>query len=284
MRFDAPTADTLRGAHPEWTAWVNLLQAAADEIDSAAWQSAELRPSPLVDSPLVADATLAVDAAVAARWVSRLFRLSAEGCDGLSGLARASVSDPLGLLEAAVRHDCGALEALATQRGADVAAFIAVAALAPVPLLHAVREHAEEPEAWHRACCPVCGDWPTLVENRGVERERRFRCGRCGGDWHAERLLCPYCGMRDHRRLGHLVSETDGEMRRIDTCEECRGYVKVVTTLTATPAPHVLLQDLATVDLDVAALAEEYHRPAQPGASVRTVVRARSRSWRPWTW
>lgn len=286
MRFEAPTAETLRRQHPEWMPWVTLLEATVDEMSDSAWQSIELqRPAFLAaDSPLLADATLAVDPGLAKRWLRRLFRLSAERCEALGGLGHASLPDPLAILQAAIRHECGHLEALAAPLGVDALGFVAVAMLAPLPLLHAVREGAAERDGWTGTFCPVCGDWPMLAENRGVERERRYRCGRCGSDWRAQWLLCPYCGMRDHRRLGHLVSDTEGEMRRIDTCEQCRGYVKVLTTLTPTPAAHVLFQDLATVDLDVTALTEDYRRPEHSGHAVRVTVTAQSRSWRRWTW
>ena len=67
----------------------------------------------------------------------------------------------------------------------------------------------------------------------------------------------------------------------MDTCAACRGYLKTVTTLAPTPAADLGLLDLTTVDLDVAALARGYARPAGPGAELgaRVVVRERRRGW-----
>jgi formate dehydrogenase maturation protein FdhE len=45
----------------------------------------------------------------------------------------------------------------------------------------------------------------------------------------------------------------------------CQGYVKARTTLQATPASAVVLEDLATVEWDVVARERGYTRPAQPG-------------------
>ena len=54
----------------------------------------------------------------------------------------------------------------------------------------------------------------------------------------------------------------------------CRGYLKTVTTLTPTSADDLALLDLATVELDVAAIEHGYARPAGPalplGARVAT--------------
>jgi len=137
---------------------------------------------------------------------------------------------------------------------------------------------------WDHGYCPICGAWPALAEARGLERERRLRCTRCGGDWRTEWLRCPYCGNRDHLSLGALVSEATAETRKAETCAACRRYVKTVTTLTATPARDVSIQDLATVDLDVGALAHGYHAAQGLGhtVSVRVTEKARwpSLAWR----
>ena len=54
----------------------------------------------------------------------------------------------------------------------------------------------------------------------------------------------------------------------------CRGYLKAVASLGAL-APELLpLEDLGSVELDVAALEREYHRPEEvKRARARVVVR-----------
>jgi hypothetical protein len=60
---------------------------------------------------------------------------------------------------------------------------------------------------------------------------------------------------------------------------------KTVTTLTATPPADVAIQDLATVDLDVGALAHGYQASQGLGHAVSVKVTARARwgglAWRP---
>jgi hypothetical protein len=81
--------------------------------------------------------------------------------------------------------------------------------------------------------------------------------------------------MQDHARLGALVPESGGERRRVETCAGCLGYLKTLTTLIGTPAGDVLLEDLASVDLDLAALGAGYRRPEGPGYSIAVTVAAR---------
>ena len=45
---------------------------------------------------------------------------------------------------------------------------------------------------------------------------------------------------------------------RAATCESCRGYVKMVSTLSALSGPQLLVVELATMHLDLAALARNY--------------------------
>jgi FdhE protein len=145
-----------------------------------------------------------------------------------------------------------------------------------VPLLRATAERWRErlPAAWSRGYCPLCGAWPTLAEARGLERDRRLRCGRCAADWPFAWLQCVYCGMDDHARLGSLVGEAEAARRAssVDTCLACHGYLKTVTTLGPTPANELALLDLTTVPLDVAALEQGYRRPAGPGAALHARV------------
>jgi hypothetical protein len=68
------------------------------------------------------------------------------------------------------------------------------------------------------------------------------------------------------------VPEAGGERRRVDTCLGCRGYVKTLATLVGSDPGEVALDDLASVDLDVAALAGGYRRPPGPGHALGLAV------------
>jgi FdhE protein len=152
---------------------------------------------------------------------------------------------------------------MAGELGTDVEPLTAVADLAAMPLLQALRRRFAPAVArhWHEGCCPICGDWPRLAELRGLERARHLRCARCGGDWQQPGVRCPFCDATGQGTRATLISEQDGEARKVETCTRCRGYLKVVSTLRAWPGDEVCLADLATIDLDLAALERDYERP-----------------------
>jgi FdhE protein len=113
---------------------------------------------------------------------------------------------------------------------------------------------------WARGSCPACGAPPLLAELRGAEEGRTLRCGRCASAWPFARLECPGCGERDHRRLLALHAEGEGDHRRADCCESCGLYVKGVAVLDPLAADAVIEEDLATAELDFAAVERGYHR------------------------
>jgi formate dehydrogenase accessory protein FdhE len=145
------------------------------------------------------------------------------------------------------------------------------AARMPVPLLHAFgrRWASHLPRGWSRGYCPVCGAWPAFAEVCGVERQRFLHCVRCGSSWRSHALSCTYCANADHEQLGTLV-EDGGDARggrswAIETCRRCSGYLKVFTRLNVSSPAQALLEDLASVELDLAAGERGYRRPPGTG-------------------
>jgi hypothetical protein len=126
----------------------------------------------------------------------------------------------------------------------------------------------EVPGHWPHGYCPVCGAWPLRADVRGVERERRLRCGRCGADWLASWLRCTYCGESDHHRLGLLAPEGQLESRRVETCDSCRQYLKARSVLGPAGPLEMMLDDLETLELDLVAQDRGFARPAPPGYAV----------------
>ena len=263
--------DALALVTPEWRGWLTLLQEALNEVNAPAWDSVEpsLDQNREPTAPALAGARIALEPSLGREWARRLLQVAgrAGGAGAASLRAAAQRLDGLRFLEAAVCDDLDAVAGLAADSGTDGKALGALVGLAAMPLLQACRRRVVRgvAEGWSRGYCAVCGAWPTLAEVRGLERTIRLRCGRCGGDWRIEWLTCPYCSVADHERLGSLVSDSHGETRTVRTCAECRGYFKTVTTLGPWPPDQVSVEDLATVDLDVAALERGYGRPGRPG-------------------
>jgi formate dehydrogenase accessory protein FdhE len=115
---------------------------------------------------------------------------------------------------------------------------------------------------WQRGQCPYCGSPPVFAEIQGKEGARRLRCAMCGADWPYPRLQCAFCATQDYKHLGYISIEGEEDKYRLQTCEKCRGYLKVVVTFDPTPVDQLAIEDLATLHLDLIANEREFTRVA----------------------
>ena len=184
------------------------------------------------------------------------------------------------MLEAAIAQDAERIERAADAAGVDGGRLAVAAQLAATPILRACAAHLREriPRSWVKGYCPICGAWPATVELRGLERNRRLRCGRCASDWALPVLQCVFCNELRHDRLRSLLPEGDEQTRRIDACDSCKGYVKTFSTLQAMPPRTLATIDLATVELDIVAEERGYGRPSRLAFPVALTI---SRGQRP---
>ncbi len=113
---------------------------------------------------------------------------------------------------------------------------------------------------WQWDFCFVCGAVPALGELQGNEQAKHLRCGQCGADWTFRRLRCIYCGNEDHRTLGYLYVEGGRKEIRVEVCDRCRGYLKVIAAFSPTPSELLSVEDFATLHMDYAAQARGYWR------------------------
>lgn len=134
-----------------------------------------------------------------------------------------------------------------------------------MPLLHACRRRwgGAIPRDWSRGYCPLCGAWPAFAEMCGVERSRYLRCAGCGSAWRANLLTCPHCNSTDHGKLVSLQVEGARAPTAIEACAVCLGYLKVFTRLQPVAPSQVVLEDLGSVELDIAAVHRGYRRPPE---------------------
>jgi FdhE protein len=211
----------------------------------------------LAGAPLLHGAELTVDSRSLGGFVRHLAQVA-----GLDGAA--DRLDAIELLEAALRQDDARIDTLAP---ADSARLRVVAHVAAIPLLRACAQSlaGEISTTWGEGYCPLCGAWPTLAEFRGLERKRWLRCGRCGSGWEVQWLRCAFCAETNHENLGYLAPEQGETARKVEVCNTCMGYLKAEPTVRELPWWGVLLDDVETVPLDVAALDRGYQRPERPG-------------------
>ena len=270
----------LAARDPEWRTWIALLETTVRVAAEGGWDDA-LSPLPDGSSgrpgPLLSCREVRVDP----ERLGHLLRSLAAILPASAGMDRYDPSpvEALELVVAALAQDWSAIGAIATRAGVPDGALATIAPLASWPLLQACgRRLGPYIRAdWDHGYCPVCGAWPLLSELRGLERARRLRCGRCAADWPLPWLSCAYCGERRHERLGSLVSEGQLDGRKIETCTECRGYLKSVSTLEPLTPAGVLFTDLETVVLDLVAREREWIRPDRPACALDVRIVGASR-------
>ncbi|NWF75152.1 MAG: formate dehydrogenase accessory protein FdhE [Nitrospirae bacterium] len=120
-----------------------------------------------------------------------------------------------------------------------------------------------EQDSWRKGYCPVCGSEPLMgkIKNvEGVEGAKFLICSSCGFEWRFDRILCPFCGNGDHKKLRHFYIEKEGKGYRVDVCDICKKYIKTIDLreLKIDVIPHV--EDIGTIHLDIIAQNEGYKR------------------------
>lgn len=241
--------------------------------------------------PVLHDQPVAVDVPFAADLLRRLQMALAPRFDALGDVTGGGRLDLDGLFaEAFVQHPDHVAE-IARATGLEAGLLSALAALSVAPILRAyaarlapvlgpavgpVDDGAPDMAVWDRGYCPVCGGWPLLGELRGVDEAAWLRCAACGSGWAVRRPDCPYCGNADCESLTTIRFE--GQQRfDLNVCERCTGYLKVAHTFEPAPAEVLALDDVASLQLDLAAAERGLQRP--PGSGYRIELAMPDSEW-----
>ena len=141
---------------------------------------------------------------------------------------------------------------------ADDPAVGQVLALAMRPFLSRCAEVLQQrPElgGWIHPYCGLCGGEPEFAVITPAA-ERHLICGRCGLRWKYEPLTCPYCLNADRSRITSFAT-TDGQYR-VYACDQCRRYLKAYDGRRATRPVMPMVDTVATLPLDAAAMQRGY--------------------------
>jgi FdhE protein len=132
--------------------------------------------------------------------------------------------------------------------------------------------------------CPLCGSLPVasvVYAQPPYQGYRYLHCALCAAEWHMVRVQCTRCGASgksiayQSATPGNAVDEACSAAEapvRAETCEECRGYRKILYQ-EKDPAVEPVADDLASVNLDLLLGQSGYHRASanpllwQPGES-----------------
>lgn len=118
-----------------------------------------------------------------------------------------------------------------------------------------VLQQRPELASWTFAHCALCGGEPDFAVITPAA-ERHLICGRCTLRWPFESLTCPYCLNRDRGRITSFATP-DGQYR-VYACDVCRRYLKAFDGRRATRPVMVMVDTVATLPLDAAAIQRGY--------------------------
>lgn len=110
---------------------------------------------------------------------------------------------------------------------------------------------------WSEGYCPICGKEPKIGEIKEEEGARFLFCNQCGIEWPFLRIKCPFCGNEEQQTLAYFTVEDD-ERYRVDVCNECKRYIKIVDFRETKEEPNLDIEDITTLHLDILATEEGY--------------------------
>jgi hypothetical protein len=108
---------------------------------------------------------------------------------------------------------------------------------------------------WTHAHCALCGGEPDFSVITPAA-ERHLICSRCGLRWKFEPLTCPYCRNSDRTRITSFATP-DGQYR-VYACDVCNRYLKCYDGRRATRPVMPIVDGVATLPLDAAAMQRGY--------------------------
>jgi hypothetical protein len=158
----------------------------------------------------------------------------------------------------AQRHAPAVGHAAATAVVYDASMFDQLFAVAMRPFLSRCAEVVQQrPElaSWPHSHCAVCGGEPDFSVITPAA-ERHLICGRCGLRWKFDPLTCPYCRNSDRTKITSFATP-DGQYR-VYACDVCTRYLKAYDGRRATRPVMPVVDSVATLPLDAAAMQRGY--------------------------
>jgi FdhE protein len=109
--------------------------------------------------------------------------------------------------------------------------------------------------SWSHGNCPLCGGEPDFSVITPAA-ERLLICSRCTTRWRFNQLACPFCLNEDRRRITSFATR-DG-WYRLNGCDVCQRYLKAFDGRNAARQVMPVVDSIATLPLDAAAVQRGY--------------------------
>jgi FdhE protein len=110
-------------------------------------------------------------------------------------------------------------------------------------------------KGWPHGNCPLCGGEPDFSVITPAA-ERLLLCSRCTARWRFHQLACPWCLNQDGKRIRSF--EASGGMYRLNCCDACQRYIKAYDGRKASRQVMPVVDAIATLPLDAAAVQRGY--------------------------
>ena len=108
---------------------------------------------------------------------------------------------------------------------------------------------------WRAGTCPLCAGEPDLAVIT-PSAERILICARCSARWRFHQLTCPFCLNPERTRITSFASR-DGRYR-LYGCDVCDRYIKAYDARQASRPVLQVVDGVATLPLDAAAMQKGY--------------------------
>jgi len=118
-----------------------------------------------------------------------------------------------------------------------------------------VLQQRTELSSWTHSHCALCGGQPDFSVIT-PSAERHLICGRCELRWKWESLACPYCRNSERAKITSFATP-DGQYR-VYACDVCRRYLKAYDGRRASRPVMPIVDAVATLPLDAAAIQRGY--------------------------
>jgi FdhE protein len=190
--------------------------------------------------------------ALLSSFLQILDKLPAIARDEMKDFIEALKTKKVSVLEiaaAVIKEEPGFFEKLRQQYKVNPKTLLFIASSIVQPFLEEIARQVDQAflELWWEAHCPICGKKPVVA--RIKNRKRYLICSLCGAEYLADLFLCVHCNNLDPNTLGFLAIENEPWFR-IDYCEKCKHYLKVINDDKLKFSIPNGLEDLLTLSLD----------------------------------
>ncbi|MBF0573450.1 MAG: formate dehydrogenase accessory protein FdhE [Desulfamplus sp.] len=194
----------------------------------------------------------------AAEKISQLFFINSstsQSCNQIESYKRID-----NIFKALLYNDHKILETTAKslELNKDALIFLGFAAISPYIQTYSTQlsKYIKTEDSYTKGSCPICSGSPQMgyFNQNG---DKYLICSFCQHRWKTSRMGCSLCGNREKGKQHYFFNEEEKEYR-VDLCDNCRKYIKVIDLREITRDFYPPLEMLCTIHLNMQAAEQGY--------------------------